>query len=166
MPETSFIPGAATARAYRDALGCFATGVTVITTMTENGPLAITVNSFTSVSLDPPLLLWCPARSSLRHDTFVKAAHFSIHVMAEDQLEMALHFARDGEGFDTYDWHLSKAGSPALPGTIVRFDCQHFDSHQAGDHSIILGEVKSVTCHPGKGLIFKRGQYGGFLEQP
>lgn len=166
MPETSFIPSATTARAYRDALGSFATGVTVITTMTERGPLAITVNSFTSVSMDPPLLLWCPARNSLRHDTFVQATRFSIHVMAEDQLEMALHFARDGEDFSALDWQKSESGTPALPGAIARFDCCHYDRHQAGDHSIILGEVTSVTCRSGKGLIFKRGQYGGFLEQP
>jgi flavin reductase (DIM6/NTAB) family NADH-FMN oxidoreductase RutF len=144
MPQTSFIPGADTARAYRDALGCFATGVTVVTTQTDSGPLAITVNSFTSVSMQPPLLLWCPDRSSLRHDAFVTAQRFAIHVLAEDQ---------------------SDAGTPALPGFIARFECQHFDSYPAGDHTIILGQVTQVTTCPGNGLVFKRGQYGGFLEQ-
>lgn len=165
MPETSFIPGADTARAYRDALGCFGTGVTVVTTMTNAGPLAITVNSFTSVSLDPALLLWCPAKSSLRHDAFVTAEKFSVHVLAEDQLPMAQHFAQNGEGFREGEWQPSELGTPALPGVIARFDCRHFDTHPAGDHSIILGQVAHVTTRPGKGLIFKRGQYGGFLEQ-
>ncbi|MFC4215429.1 flavin reductase family protein [Pseudophaeobacter arcticus] len=165
MPQTSFIPGADTARAYRDALGCFATGVTVVTTQTDSGPLAITVNSFTSVSMQPPLLLWCPDRSSLRHDAFVTAQRFAIHVLAEDQLSQAQHFARNGKGFTAGNWRQSDAGTPALPGFIARFECQHFDSYPAGDHTIILGQVTQVTTCPGNGLVFKRGQYGGFLEQ-
>lgn len=163
---SDFVPSADTARAYRDALGSFGTGVTVITTITDQGPMAITVNSFTSVSMDPPLLLWCPAHNSLRHDAFVKADRFSIHVMAEDQLEMALHFARHGEEFDSVAWEMSPFQTPSLPGVIARFDCERFDTHSAGDHTIILGKVCSVTSRTGKGLIFKRGQYGGFLEQP
>lgn len=165
-PVHSFIPGAQTARAYRDALGSFGTGVTVITAISERGPIAITVNSFTSVSMDPALLLWCPARASLRHDVFVAAERFSIHVMAENQLDMALHFARNGEDFASTNWQMSPFQTPALPGTIARFDCQRFATHPAGDHTIVLGKVCSVTSRPGKGLIFKRGQYGGFLEQP
>ncbi|WP_027259223.1 flavin reductase family protein [Leisingera aquimarina] len=165
MAETSFIPGPETARDYRDALGCFGTGVTVVTTMTARGPLAITVNSFTSVSLDPPLLLWCPAKASLRHDSFVMAENFAIHVMAEDQLGLAKHFAARGEDFSTAAWQSNGQGAPALDGVIARFDCRRFAAHLAGDHTIIIGEVASVTTRPGKGLIFKRGQYGGFLEQ-
>lgn len=166
MPEVTFVPGPDSHRAYRDALGCFGTGITVITTQTVDGPLAITVNSFTSVSLDPPLLLWCPAQSSLRHDTFVNAERFAIHVLAEGQFEMAQHFAKNGEAFDTVNWHLSAEKTPYLPGAIARFECKKFADYPGGDHTIVLGEVTSVTTTPGKGLIFKRGQYGGFLEQP
>lgn len=165
MSETSFIPGPDTARAYRNALGCFGTGVTVVTTMTPRGPLAITVNSFTSVSMDPPLLLWCPSKVSLRHDVFVGAVDFTIHVMGEDQLSTAEHFAKNGEGFDTVDWQPNAAGSPALSGCIARFDCQNFACYPGGDHSIIIGQVTEVTTRPGKGLIFKHGLYGRFLEQ-
>jgi flavin reductase (DIM6/NTAB) family NADH-FMN oxidoreductase RutF len=165
MPTNSFIPGADTVRAYRDSLGCFATGVTVVTTLTEAGPLAITVNSFTSVSIEPPLLLWCPDRNSLRHDAFVAAERFAIHVLAEDQLEQAKHFARDAEGFTENNWHRSEAGTPALDGYIARFECQKFATYPGGDHSIILGQVHSVSTRPGNGLVFKRGQFGGFLEQ-
>lgn len=166
MTETRFTPGPDTVRAYRDALGCFGTGVTVVTTMTADGPLAITVNSFTSVSLDPPLLLWCPARGSQRHDTFAGARHFAIHVMGEDQLELARHFAAKGADFAGIAWQPNGAGAPALDGVLARFDCRHHACHPGGDHSIIVGEVKEVCTRPGKGLIFKRGQYGGFLEQP
>ncbi|PCJ05493.1 MAG: flavin oxidoreductase [Rhodobacteraceae bacterium] len=165
MSETSFIPGPETARAYRTALGCFGTGVTVVTTMTPRGPLAITANSFTSVSMDPPLLLWCPAKSSLRHNAFVNAKDFTIHVMAEDQLDMAKHFSRNGEGFDAVDWQPNAAGTPTLPDCLARFECRHFACHPGGDHSILIGEVLEATTRPGQGLIFKHGLYGGFQEQ-
>ncbi|AZV77811.1 flavin reductase [Parasedimentitalea marina] len=166
MSVTSFTPGPETTRAYRDALGCFGTGVTIVTTVTSRGPLAMTVNSFTSVSMDPALLLWCPARRSLRHDAFVSADHFAVHVVAEDQLELARHFAMNGEAFDAVNWQPNDAGIPTLPGCIARFDCHQFACHPGGDHSIVIGEVYKVTTRPGKGLIFKHGLYGGFLEQP
>lgn len=165
MAEISFTPGPETVRDYRDALGSFGTGVTVVTMSGPNGPLAITVNSFTSVSLTPPLLLWCPAHSSLRHDSFVAAEHFAIHVMAEDQLPLAKHFALSGDDFSAANWQPNAQGVPALAGVIARFDCRRYAVHPAGDHSIIIGEVEGVTSRPGKGLIFKRGLYGGFLEQ-
>ena len=83
MPDQTFIPGPETARAFRDALGCFATGVTVVTTQTDRGPLGITANSFASLSLDPPLVLWAPALTSSRYQAFADAERFAIHVMAE-----------------------------------------------------------------------------------
>lgn len=166
MSETTFIPGPDTTRAFRNALGCFGTGVTIVTTLTSRGPLAITVNSFTSVSMDPALLLWCPAKGSLRHDAFVSASYFAVHIVAENQLDLAKHFAMNGEGFDTVVWHPNAAGTPTLPGCIARFDCQHFACHPGGDHSIVIGTVREVTTRPGKGLIFKQGLYGGFLKQP
>jgi flavin reductase (DIM6/NTAB) family NADH-FMN oxidoreductase RutF len=164
MTETSFVPGPETARAFREALGCFGTGVTVVTTRTADGPLAMTVNSFTSVSLDPPLVLWCPARASLRHDAFANAARFSIHVMAEDQQDLALHFARTGSDFASVDWADTPEGVPALAGCLARFDCAAHARHEAGDHSVLIGLVTRATTRPGSGLMFKRGQYGGFLE--
>ncbi|NRB17124.1 MAG: flavin reductase family protein [Rhodobacteraceae bacterium] len=165
MSDTSFIPGPETTRAFRDALGCFGTGVTIVTTLTSRGPLAITVNSFTSVSMDPALLLWCPAKRSLRHDPFVNASRFAVHVVAEDQLDLARHFALNGEDFDAVDWQPDADGTPTLSGCIVRFECRQFACHPGGDHSIVIGAVHRVTTRPGKGLIFKHGLYGGFLEQ-
>lgn len=165
MTESSFVPGPDTARAHRDALGCFGTGVTVVTTMTDSGPLAMTVNSFSSVSLTPPLILWCPAKTSLRHDAFVMASHFAVHVMAEDQLDLAVHFSRNGHEFSTVAWDRNDQGQPILPGCLARFDCKKHARHDAGDHSILVGEVLLTTSRPGKGLMFKRGEYGGFLGQ-
>lgn len=162
MTESSFRPGPETRTAYREALGCFGTGVTVVTAMSESRPLGITANSFASASLSPPLVLWCAARASLRHDTFVGAERYLIHVMSEDQQDLALHFARSGHDFDTVDWRLSDTDLPVLAGCLARFECTRHSVHPAGDHSVILGQVDRVTCRPGKGLMFKRGQYGGF----
>ncbi|MBE1282524.1 MAG: flavin reductase [Rhodobacteraceae bacterium] len=163
MSETTFTPGPDTARAYRDALGCFGTGVTVITTQTDRGPLAITVNSFSSVSLDPPLILWCPAKASLRYQAFADAEHFAVHVIGEEQQDLAVHFSRNGDDFSVLEWERNAQGQPVLPGCLARFDCRTHAQHPGGDHMIILGQVLQTTVRPGKGLMFKRGQYGGFL---
>lgn len=163
MPEISFTPGPDTARSFREALGCFGTGVTVVTAIGDQGPVAMTANSFASVSLDPPLVLWCPAKSSLRHDAFVTAREFAIHVMAEDQQDMASHFARTGDDFADLRWKPSPSGVPLLDGCLARFECRHHDCHDGGDHSIVLGHVLRASHRPGNGLMFKRGQFGGFL---
>jgi flavin reductase (DIM6/NTAB) family NADH-FMN oxidoreductase RutF len=162
MTSDSFIPGPDTTREFRNALGCFGTGVTVVTTTTPRGPLAITANSFSSVSLDPPLVLWSAARSSHRHDAFAAADRFVIHIMADDQQALALHFARSGEDFAGIDWAANADGQPVLSGVLARFDCHRHAVHAAGDHSIIVGHVDRAAYRPGLGLMFKRGQYGGF----
>ncbi|MCA0928713.1 flavin reductase family protein [Ruegeria profundi] len=165
MTEKNFTPTPDQVSSYREALGCFGTGVTVITTDTGNGPRAITVNSFSSVSLDPPLVLWCLAKDSHRFNSFNACQHYSIHVMAEDQQEQALQFARDGLDFSHMDWALDHKGRPQLTECLARFDCKLHAKHEAGDHLIIIGEVERVMYRKGKGLIFKRGQFGGFADQ-
>lgn len=165
MSETIFVPGPETARAYRDALGAYGTGVGIVTIQTPRGPEAITVNSFTSVSMEPPLVLWCPAKTSLRHDAFAAAGFFAFHVVSEAQLPLAQRFARVGDDFDDVAWEPNSEGAPAIAGCLARFDCRRHACHDAGDHTIVVGEVLQVTARPGKGLLFKRGQYGGFLEQ-
>ncbi|MCG7519581.1 flavin reductase family protein [Ruegeria sp. Ofav3-42] len=164
MTEKHFTPTPDQSIAFREALGCFGTGVTVITTNTAQGPRAITVNSFASVSLDPPLVLWCLAKESNRFDDFNASQHYSIHVMAQDQQEQALKFARDGKDFSHADWAHDSAGRPRLSGCLARFDCQVHARHDAGDHLILVGEVQEVMYRTGKGLIFKRGQFGGFAD--
>jgi len=163
MSDHTFSPGPDTLRAYRDALGCYGTGVTVVTTMAPNGPLAMTANSFASVSLDPPLVLWCPAKSSRRHDAFASAAGFIIHIMSEDQQALASHFARQGDGFEHIDWTRSDSNQPLLNGCLARFECDRATTHDGGDHTIVVGRVHRFTSRPGNGLLFKRGQYGGFI---
>lgn len=163
MSETTFAPNPETAREFRDALGCYGTGVTVVTAQTGDGPLGMTANSFASLSLDPPLVLWAPAKSSRRFASFAAAHHFAIHVMGEDQHRLARHFAREGHGFDAFDWALSDAGVPILAGCLARFECHLTATHDAGDHAILVGHVDRAAYRVGKGLIFKQGQYGGFF---
>ncbi|MEL6206273.1 MAG: flavin reductase family protein [Pseudomonadota bacterium] len=161
----SFRPGPGTERAYRDALGRFCTGITVITCMVDDKPLAMTANSFSSVSLDPPLVLWSPAVNSRRHDPFVAAQRFSIHVLCEGQLELARAFAKDGWDFSHADWRLTDLGTPAIGGVLTRLDCHHHAAHGAGDHTIVLGRVEHVETADGRPLVFAAGTYGGFAER-
>jgi flavin reductase (DIM6/NTAB) family NADH-FMN oxidoreductase RutF len=164
MTDITLTPGPDTLRAYRDALACFGTGVTVVTAQSAIGPVAMTANSFASVSLDPALVLWCPSRKSMRHDAFIAAPRFAIHIMAEDQQDTARHFARSGDDFGGIDWAPDAHGLPILSGCLARFDCRRFAVHDGGDHSIVLGEVLQASFHTGKGLLFKHGEYGGFFR--
>ena len=164
MTEKTFIPTPDQNIAFREALGCFGTGVTVVTTLTERGPRAITVNSFASVSLTPPLVLWCLAKESFRFNAFNECNHYAIHVMGEDQQDQALRFAGDGTDFSHADWTEDAEGRPQLSGCLARFDCSLHARHEAGDHLIIVGHVDKVMYRTGKGLIFKRGQFGGFID--
>lgn len=158
----SFVPDSDNARDLRRAFGRFGTGVTVITAQGDNGPVAMTANSFTSISLDPPLVLWSPARSSRRHDAFAEATQFCVHVLGADQLDMALHFAKSGDDFQAYDWTTSQAGSPVLAGCLSVFHCKTDAIHAAGDHSLIIGYVERVdlSASDRTGLIFAESGYG------
>lgn len=162
MTETSFVPSPDSQRDFREALGCYGTGVTVVTALDRDRPVAMTANSFASVSLDPPLVLWCPAKASQRYQAFLNATHYVIHVLADDQHALALHFARTGTDFAGIDWAPGAAGLPILAGCLARFECERVAVHDGGDHSIVIGRVHHTTFRPGQGLIFKRGLYGGF----
>ena len=157
-------PGRTTQRELRDVLGQFATGVTIVTAMTDTGPIAMTANSFSSVSMDPPLVLWCPAKSSLRYPHFVKAQHYAIHVLGCDQGELASRFAKTGADFDGVDWDVSEMNVPMLSDCLARFECSQNQIHEAGDHAIIVGEVNTALRRDGDALLFWKGKFGGFSE--
>ncbi|MCV3273972.1 flavin reductase family protein [Roseobacter sinensis] len=161
-----FEPSADRTADLRRAFGCFGTGVTVVTVQTDAGPLGMTANSFSSVSLTPPLVLWSPALSSARHDAFARAATFCIHVLSDRQLEMARHFAQTGDGFDQFDWTPGPLGAPRLAGCLAEFHCSTHAIHPAGDHSLILGEVQHVIEGrlDASGLLFDRGRFGRFSD--
>lgn len=160
MSETSFTPDAAHQRAFRDALGRFATGVTVITTRTDAGPLGITANSFAALSLDPALVMWAPGKFSRRFEAFADAEHFAIHVLAEDQLPLARHFAANGGDFNLPGLSEGAGRVPLLPGCLARFECLRHAVHPGGDHAIVVGRVTQVSTRSGAGLSFFAGHYG------
>jgi len=160
-PQT-FVPGPGNERQFRDALGAFATGVTVITAPTPEGALGITANSFASLSMDPPLVLWSPGRFSRRFQAFVEAPHFAIHVLGAEQAALGMHFARQGHDFDLPGVALNAQGVPVLPGCLAVFECAREAVHEGGDHAIVIGRVLSARQRPGAPLVFHGGGYGGF----
>ena len=162
MTEASFAPDAGNARAFRDALGRFATGVTVVTIVHPDGPMGITANSFASVSLDPPLVLWSPAKSSSRFAYFADAPSFAIHILPAHQADLCARFTRGGLGFDGLDVTLNEAGVPLLPGALARLECAFHAAHDGGDHRIVVGRVYRVTVGEGEPLLFSSGAFGRF----
>ena len=111
------------ARAFRDALGAYATGVTVVTVPSEDGPIGITANSFASVSLDPPLVLWSPAKSSKRFKYFKGTNHFAIHVLDGHQQQLCNSFTKDKSAFDGLDIVEGENSVPLIEGCLARFEC-------------------------------------------
>lgn len=149
-------------RELRDAMGCFATGVTVVTTMTDRGPLGMTVSSFASVSLEPPLVLWSPARKSARFPAFEAASHFAVHILSEDQRNLAEIFAKSGiEAFEEVEYTPGIGGVPLLDGCTARFECSHAAGHDGGDHLIVVGEVLRISTCDKASLLFYRGSFSG-----
>jgi flavin reductase (DIM6/NTAB) family NADH-FMN oxidoreductase RutF len=162
MTDATFVPDPAHPRPMREALGRFATGVCVVTTSTPDGPVGFTANSFASLSLDPPLVLWSPAKSSQRYPVFAGAAHFAIHVLARHQMDLVLRFARRGAGFAGLAHEVTAEGNPAIAGALARFDCAQHATHDGGDHLIVVGRVLRVTMRADEPLVFSAGHYGGF----
>jgi flavin reductase (DIM6/NTAB) family NADH-FMN oxidoreductase RutF len=148
-------------RELRDALGRFATGVTVVTTMTPGGPLGMTVNSFASVSLDPPLVLWSPARRSSRFPAFEAASHFAVHVLSAGQRDLAVRFARKGGDFSGLSPSLGAGDAPLFAGCAARFECRHAAGYDGGDHLIMVGEVLRFVGNDLPPLLYHRGGYRG-----
>ncbi len=161
IKETPMAPAPLDPRALRDAFGAFMTGVTVVTSHDSDGqPIGFTANSFSSVSLDPPLVLVCMANSSRNYDALTQAPGFAVNVLAADQKEVSNTFARPVEDrFATVDWHLGPNGAPILAGVSAWFDCTMFKTVEAGDHVILIGEVKGFEAATAPGLGYARGAY-------
>ncbi|MCE0505080.1 MULTISPECIES: flavin reductase family protein [unclassified Roseivivax] len=157
-----FEPGPGRERDFRDALGRFATGVTIVTTQTEDGPIAITANSFASLSLDPPLVLWSPAKASSRFKPFAEAQHFAIHVIATDQAALCGEVAKDARRFRPGDLTENENGVPLIESALAHFECAREAVHDGGDHVIVVGRVQRVRMREGEPLLFLQGRYGAF----
>lgn len=146
-------------RAFRTALGAYATGVTVVTVPSADGPIGITANSFASVSLDPPLVLWSPAKSSKRFNYFTGAKHFAIHVLDAHQQACCNGFTKDRSAFADLDWTENANDVPLIDGCLARFECTLHAEHDAGDHSIIIGAVTRAQSRDGLPLLFQAGRF-------
>jgi flavin reductase (DIM6/NTAB) family NADH-FMN oxidoreductase RutF len=163
-PEQLFVPGVSDPRLLRSALGTFTTGVAVVTVMGPEGPNGITVNSFASVSLSPPLVLWSIDRNSARHALFTEAEHSVIHVLAADQDHIMRRFTRGGAGFDGLDWSVNAQGAPLIENTLGRFECERASLHDEGDHTILIARVLQAAHREGEPLCFSRGAFGRFAR--
>jgi flavin reductase (DIM6/NTAB) family NADH-FMN oxidoreductase RutF len=146
---------------FRDVLGHFATGVTIITAVDGDEPVGVAANAFTSVSLDPPLVLFCVARSSTTWPRIERARRFAVNMLGEHQEDLSRLFARKGaDRFGQVDWHVGVGGSPVLHDVLAYVDCEFWAEYDGGDHIIVVGRVLDlgVTDRAGP-LVFFRGEY-------
>ena len=146
-------------RAFRGALGCFPTGVCLVTARGPEGYRAgMTINSFSSVSLDPPMVLWSLARTASSAAVFRDAEHFVINVLAADDAELASHFAKPGE--DKFARYADRFAGGVLQGAVATFECHSRHRYYGGDHVIIIGVVERYAYDAALApLIFQRGRY-------
>jgi len=156
------------ARNLRSAFGHFATGVTVVTTLDASGaPCGFTANSFTSVSIDPPLLLVNIARSAFGRDAFTESRGFAVNILAANQRDLSNRFARAGtDKFANQKWQTAVTGSPIIDEVVAWFDCEHFEQVDAGDHIILIGRVLQFAYNTHAPLGFCRGAYVSFGMTP
>lgn len=149
-------------RTLRDALGCFATGVTIVTCLDDTGsPVGLTANSFTSVSLDPPLLLVCVSKRTASAPALVRASHFAVNVLQTHQQPASIRFStKDQDRFGATPWSPGEYGPPVLRDSLGVFECAAHAVHEGGDHHIVVGEVLRAsfdsTLDP---LLYFRGRY-------
>ena len=149
-------------RQFRDALAQFATGVAVICAPGTHGRFSgLTANSFNSVSLDPPLIVWSLNRSATSLAAFEKTEHYAINVLAHDQAGLARRFSRPHvDRFEGVEFRLGAAGAPLIAGCVAWFECRHHARHRAGDHMLFIGEVITCEWKKGAGLVFHHGRFG------
>lgn len=151
-----------TEREFRDALGEFATGVAIICARRADGcHVGFTANSFNSVSLDPPLVVWSLNRRASDLAVFQHAERYAINVLAHDQLELARRFARPhADRFAGVAFRLGAAQAPLIDGCVAWFECRHHEQHRAGDHVLFLGRVETCARRKDAGLVFHHGRFG------
>lgn len=161
MAPAPSVPPNMDPRALRDAFGTFMTGVTVVTSHDKDGtPLGFTANSFSSVSLDPPLVLVCLANSSRNYEALTQASGFAVNILAEDQKEISNTFARPSDDrFAKVAWQPGPQGAPILEGVSAWFDCTMHKTVEAGDHVILIGKVEAFDTSTAPGLGYARGAY-------
>ena len=155
------------AREFRNAMGCFATGVTVVTAKAQDGEkVGCTANSFSSVSLDPPLVLWAIAKNANSYDAFMAAKHFAIHVLHAGQEHVSRLFAtKDADKFAQVPWTEGQDGTPLLEDYSVRFECTTEHLYEGGDHIIVVGRVHAMDNPDAEPLGFYQGKYARIVTE-
>lgn len=148
---------------FRQALSAFATGVGVVTTLDQDGnKVGITISSFNSVSLDPPLILWSVGLDSMSYDAFIAADYFAVHVLTRQQMDLCERFAQRSESkFADIECRSGLHGVPILPDFAACFECSTEHVHAGGDHKIIVGRVHRVEEREAEPLIYYRSQFLG-----
>lgn len=136
---------AARARRFRDVLGLFASGVTVVTSVSDGAPVGMTCQSFSSVSLEPPLVMFSPAKTSRAWPLMQRAGFFCVNILAADQADVSTAMATKGtDKYDGIDWRPAPTGAPLLAGVVGYVDCTVHSVHEAGDHYVVLGRVREL----------------------
>jgi flavin reductase (DIM6/NTAB) family NADH-FMN oxidoreductase RutF len=153
-------------RDFRSALGTYATGVTIITAATADGkPYGLTCNSFASVSLNPPLVLWSLVIFSQGMSVFQNASHFAVNVLGASQQPLATKFATSSiDRFAGVEWKPGLGNAPILSDSVANFQCRAVNRYYGGDHVIFLGAVEAYAYNRQEPLLFARGGYGRFLS--
>jgi len=160
LSEISIAP-----RTFRDVLGTYPTGVSVITAMEGPLPLGMVVGTFTSVSLDPPLVGFLPARSSPPWPRIAATGHFCVNVLGSDQTALCRQIAGTGDKFADVAYTLTDHGLPLLPGVLAAIECRIDTVVDAGDHVFVVGRVLRLdSLREGDPMLFYRGRYGGFAD--
>ena len=149
-------------RAMREVLGHFASGVTVVTAVTEDGPIGFTCQSFSSLSLDPPLVAFAPSRMSRTWPRLQEFGLFCVNVLAEGQDDVSQRFARSGpDKFEGVSWRPSPHGAPVLEGVVAWIDAELWAEYDGGDHTIVVARVLDLGADPDRRpLLYHRGNYG------
>ena len=151
---------------YRKVLGRYPTGVTVVTSADQDGPIAMVIGSFVSVSLDPPLVGFLPAKASLTWPRIEATGMFYVNILTDHQEDLANQFFRkDGDPWTEVSWRPAASGAPIIEGCVAGIDCAIAEITEAGDHWFVMGEVTGVEyVHEGSPLVFLGGKYGSFEE--
>ena len=167
MTGSHDVPRIVDPEVMRDVLGHFASGVTVVTAATDGGPIGFTCQSFSSLSLDPPLVVIAPARTSTTWPRLREIGRFCVNVLAEDQTGLSQTFARSGtDKFAGVGWRRSPQGQPVLAGVVAWVDCALWAEYDGGDHTIVAARVLDLGADPARRpLLFHRGSYG-LLDVP
>lgn len=147
---------------FKEIMGSYPTGVTIVTTMDENIPIGLTVNSFASVSIEPLMVLWCINKRANSYEIFKRANNFAVNILAGDQKDECFVFAssKEKDRFSKTNWELSSNNLPILDGTFGIFECKKVNQIDAGDHLILIGEVINLTKNEKDPMLYFRRDVG------